>query len=275
MHDVFISYSSKDITQAENVRNILEQNGIPCWMAPRDIPGGSNYTKEIPVAIRGCQVFVLILSQNAQNSHWVLKEVDAAVNNSKVIIPYMIEDIELNDEFNFLLTGAQRYFAYQNEPEALENLISRAKAVTQKGTDTVGDSEDKTTANQADTKVVHSVHRRAICCPACGSTKVDELVDKTGVFSASELLWQVLVPILAWIIGWVFTFLVALVANMFKLGDGAEGPIVLISFLVGSIAGGIWAKRFVRERIRRRRVRAHLGVYPVCCNECKKKFLPS
>ena len=108
MHEVFISYSSKDMAQAENVRNILEQNGIPCWMAPRDIPGGSNYTKEIPVAIRGCQVFVLILSQNAQNSHWVLKEVDAAVNNNKVIIPDMLEDIELNDEFNFLLTGVQR-----------------------------------------------------------------------------------------------------------------------------------------------------------------------
>lgn len=68
MHDVFISYSSKEMTTADTVRSILEKNGIVCWMAPRDIPGGSNYTKEIPVAIRSCQVFVLVLSANAQSS---------------------------------------------------------------------------------------------------------------------------------------------------------------------------------------------------------------
>ena len=68
MRQVFISYSSKDFAQAQSVRHVLEQNGITCWMAPADIPGGSNYTKEIPVAIRGCQAFVLMLSNNAQKS---------------------------------------------------------------------------------------------------------------------------------------------------------------------------------------------------------------
>ena len=120
MHDIFISYSTKDQFQAETVRDILEKNGIICWMAPRDIPGGSNYTKEIPIAIRNCKVFVLILSKNAQGSHWVLKELDSAVNCGKVILPFMLEDCALNDEFNFLLTGAQRYSAYQKKAEALE-----------------------------------------------------------------------------------------------------------------------------------------------------------
>ena len=67
MRQVFISYSSKDYSQALSVRNVLEQNGITCWMAPESIPGGSNYTKEIPIAIRECQAFVLMLSANAQN----------------------------------------------------------------------------------------------------------------------------------------------------------------------------------------------------------------
>ena len=67
MKEVFISYSTKDQIQAETVRDILEKNAIPCWMAPRDIPGGSNYTKEIPIAIRNCKVFVLILSEIAPN----------------------------------------------------------------------------------------------------------------------------------------------------------------------------------------------------------------
>ena len=101
MKEIFISYSSNDLLQAETVRNVLEKNGLSCWMAPRDIPGGSNYTKEIPIAIRNCKIFVLILSKSAQSSHWVLKELDSAVNCGKVILPFMLEDCALNDEFNF------------------------------------------------------------------------------------------------------------------------------------------------------------------------------
>lgn len=129
MKEIFISYSTIDIASAETVRNVLEQNGLSCWMAPRDIPGGSNYTKEIPNAIRNCKAFVLILSANAQSSHWVLKELDSAVNAGKVILPFMVEDCALNDEFNFLLTGAQRYAAYQKRAEVLSALVDRIKAV--------------------------------------------------------------------------------------------------------------------------------------------------
>ena len=79
-HQVFISYSTKDTTQAEWVRKILENNGITCWIAPRNIPGGSNYAREIPAAIRECQVFVLMLSHHSESSIWVSKELDLAVN---------------------------------------------------------------------------------------------------------------------------------------------------------------------------------------------------
>ena len=129
MRQVFISYSSKDFAQAQSVRHVLEQNGITCWMAPADIPGGSNYTKEIPVAIRGCQAFVLMLSNNAQKSQWVLKELDSAVNAGKIILPFQLEDVPLSDEFNFLLTGAQRYDAYQRKTEAMKLLVSRIQAI--------------------------------------------------------------------------------------------------------------------------------------------------
>ena len=130
MHTVFISYSTKDMAPAEKVRDVLEKNGIPCWMAPRDIPGGSNYAGEIPRAIRSSQVFLLMLSDNAQSSNWVVKELDMAVNCGKVILPLMLEDFPLNDEFNFLLTGAQRYTAYRKSEEVLGNLVQRIRAVS-------------------------------------------------------------------------------------------------------------------------------------------------
>ena len=141
MRQVFISYSSKDYSQALAVRNVLEQNGITCWMAPDSIPGGSNYTKEIPIAIKGCQAFVLMLSGNAQNSHWVLKELDSAVNAGKIILPFQLEDVPLSDEFNFLLTGAQRYAAYQRKSDAMMNLVQRIKAIIEADAQAHGQNE--------------------------------------------------------------------------------------------------------------------------------------
>ena len=128
-HQVFISYSTKDTTQAEWVRKILENNGITCWIAPRNIPGGSNYAREIPPAIRECQVFVLMLSRNSESSIWVSKELDLAVNCRKVIIPMMLEDFIIGDEFNFLLTGAQRYAAYERKSEVMELLVKRVRSI--------------------------------------------------------------------------------------------------------------------------------------------------
>ena len=51
MSKVFISYSTKDLKDAQLVLKELESIGIPCWIAPRDIPGGSDYTSMIPAAI--------------------------------------------------------------------------------------------------------------------------------------------------------------------------------------------------------------------------------
>jgi hypothetical protein len=38
--DIFISYSSIDKEVADKVCSILEENGISCWMAPRNITPG-------------------------------------------------------------------------------------------------------------------------------------------------------------------------------------------------------------------------------------------
>lgn len=177
MHDVFISYSSRENEAAEAVRNILEKNQIPCWMAPRDIPSGSNYAKEIPVAIRGCQVFVLMFSENAQSSPWVLRELDTAVNCGKVIIPFMLENCQLSDEFNFLLTGAQRHAAYRKKAEAMESLVTRIHAVTGKKpfpSKDPGECEEFDSGAQQEGEGNESAEpaREDTKCPNCGSNQV-------------------------------------------------------------------------------------------------------
>lgn len=129
MHDVFISYSSKDLDITEQVRRILETNGISCWIAPRNIPSGSSYAAEIPAAIRGCTVFLLIGSLNAENSPWIRKELERAIIERKKIIPLMVEDVAFHDEFDFLLSLHQRYAAYEKTAEVMERLVKDIRAI--------------------------------------------------------------------------------------------------------------------------------------------------
>ncbi len=129
MKDVFISYNSKEFDEANWVKSILETNGISCWMAPASIPGGSSYAVEIPQAIRGTKIFVLILSSKAQSSKWVSREVDLAINEGKIVLPFMLENCSLKDDFNFYLTNVQRYAAYENKVAAIEKMLREIKAV--------------------------------------------------------------------------------------------------------------------------------------------------
>lgn len=127
---VFISYSSKELNKALELKTILEGNGFICWMAPYSIPAGSDYGTEIPTAINACDVFVLILSYASQNSLWVPKEVDFALTNHKLIIPFHIDGSEMGEAFNFRLSNIQRIEAYKRASEAYRTLVDRINAIS-------------------------------------------------------------------------------------------------------------------------------------------------
>jgi hypothetical protein len=55
---VFISYSSRDVSVATAVVELLERNGVPCWIAPRDVRAGALYADAIVRAISGARALV-------------------------------------------------------------------------------------------------------------------------------------------------------------------------------------------------------------------------
>lgn len=127
--DVFISYTSADRSAANRAKAILESNGITCWMAPESIQAGLDYAQSIPAAIESCGVFLLMLSQNAQRSIWVPKEIDTALNCGKVVIPFHIDDSALEKDYNFKLTNVQRIEAFNRGSEAYGELIDTIRSI--------------------------------------------------------------------------------------------------------------------------------------------------
>ena len=103
----FISYSSKNQASADAMRNLLNAKGIETWMAPGDIPPGSEYAEVLFDALAGCSCLVLMLTNNAQESPWVKKEIGIAISNGKAIIPVKVEDVELNSSMKLYLHDCQ------------------------------------------------------------------------------------------------------------------------------------------------------------------------
>lgn len=100
--DVFVSHSAKDKATADAVCARLEADGIKCWIAPRDVVPGLDWSEAIVNAITHCRVMILIFSSSANTSSQIKREVERAVHKGKIIIPFRIEDIEP--------TGALEYF---------------------------------------------------------------------------------------------------------------------------------------------------------------------
>jgi len=101
-HDVFVSYSNKDKPIADAVVAGLESKGNRCWIAPRDITPGRSWGEAINEAVEGSRFMVIILSGNSNQSNQVVREVERAVANNVIIIPFRIEKIDP--------TGAMAYF---------------------------------------------------------------------------------------------------------------------------------------------------------------------
>ncbi len=101
-HDVFVSYSNIDKTVADAVVAGLESESIRCWMAPRDITPGESWGDAIVEAITESKAMVLVLSANSNDSRQVIREVERAVANGVMILPFRIQEIDP--------TGAMAYF---------------------------------------------------------------------------------------------------------------------------------------------------------------------
>ena len=120
-HDVFISYSTKDKIIADTVCAKLEESKIRAWIAPRDVPAGSNFAESIIRAINTCKVFVLVWSADTNTSQHILNEINQAFDRGITIIPFRIQDIQPTDEMRYYF-GRTHWLDAINPP--LENHIA-------------------------------------------------------------------------------------------------------------------------------------------------------
>jgi len=135
-HDVFVSYSSKDKVIADSVVAAMEQNGIRCWYAPRDIKPSEDWGKAISSAIEQSRVFLVIFSNHANRSQRVLDEVNLAISNQAVLLPFRIENLEPDGAMKLHLSSRHWLDAYDPSWEShIKALIKNVSIVMETAID--------------------------------------------------------------------------------------------------------------------------------------------
>jgi cytochrome c-type biogenesis protein CcmH/NrfG len=104
-HDVFISHANEDKTIADMVCATLEQQGLRCWIAPRDIQPGVDWRSAIVAAIRSSRAIVLVFSKHANASRQIPKEVECAIDAEIPLIPFRIENVVPQGSLEYNLMG--------------------------------------------------------------------------------------------------------------------------------------------------------------------------
>jgi len=130
--DVFISYASKDKPIADATCAALEAAQIRCWIAPRDILPGADWSASIIEALDQCNAMVLIFSAKANDSPQIRNEVAHAVQRGVPVIPVRIEDIPPAKSLAYFI-GAVHWLDAVTPPieTHLKRLAENVKAILQ------------------------------------------------------------------------------------------------------------------------------------------------
>src|ERR1044071_4654672 len=128
--DVFISYSSHDSATAASLCLSLEQAGLSCWIAPRNITPGQTWSEAIIDGINGSEVMVLLYTSASNASPQVLREVERAVSKRLGLIAFRAEAVAPSNAMEYLVSVSHWQEAHRGEiTEHLNLLVTSVRSL--------------------------------------------------------------------------------------------------------------------------------------------------
>lgn len=106
-YDVFISYSRKDTSVANQICNALDIAGITYFIDRQGIGGGMEFPEILANAILGSRLFLFLASNNSYESKFTNSEITFAFNEKakESIIPYIIDGSVLPVNLRLVFSG--------------------------------------------------------------------------------------------------------------------------------------------------------------------------
>ncbi|MRS12837.1 MAG: TIR domain-containing protein, partial [Actinobacteria bacterium] len=126
-HDVFISYSRKDIAFVRILHGMLRERGLDTWIDWQDIPPSADWMAEVYRAIESANAFIFVVSETSAGSDVCRLEIAHAVKHNKRLIPITVHDVDatsLPPE-----VAARNWVFFRDEDDIQESFDKMLKAV--------------------------------------------------------------------------------------------------------------------------------------------------
>lgn len=101
------------------------------WIDEAGIEGGKAWRAELAQALTSSWVVVLLVTLESMLSKWVVREIEAADDLDKPIIPVIVEDVPYNDSLRIVLNRVQRVDAGGPSLPRLRGLDTALSAAAQ------------------------------------------------------------------------------------------------------------------------------------------------
>lgn len=121
---VFISFATHDHDTAWEICQALEGRELRCWISLRDLETGSRYGDEIIQQIKNSEALVLVLSSAANDSEFVHREVERAVNYRIPIFSVRIEEVLPGSALELFISATQWIDLWSDDSSAQMDRLS-------------------------------------------------------------------------------------------------------------------------------------------------------
>lgn len=123
-YDVFFCYARKDYHITKKIKKVLTGVGYTSFIDAECLLPGDNFWEKIQEQLFKCKAFVCVVSGNAIDSEWFIKEVSYAVSIGKFVIPIKVDNTPVSGKLAQLIGKLQ--FIYWDDSSAI---ISRKHLV--------------------------------------------------------------------------------------------------------------------------------------------------
>lgn len=126
--DFFISYKSEDEDLAKKCLSYIEEKGLSCFFAPRDIKVSTRYPEVLLNSIENSDSVLFIYTEHSNKSPHVAAELNAAFSRNIPIFPLKFGNIaEMDPNIKYFLSFSQIRNADDNLKAILDEVISVKK----------------------------------------------------------------------------------------------------------------------------------------------------
>jgi cellulose biosynthesis protein BcsQ len=132
-HAAFIAAAPADQPAALIVRNALAAQGLSVWLAGDDLRQ-EQFLPQLNQAVADSRCVVALLSSTGEQSEWLRRELVAALNNAKPIIPVLIDDVRPDGWLRLMIAPDDQIDARGGlGPAVLDSIINAVRSANSAG----------------------------------------------------------------------------------------------------------------------------------------------